>query len=529
MVPRFRFRPARDAIILICILFLLWRNSGNLDSLTDPEDRAEFIRDAFISGWEAYKKHAFPHDTLRPLTNGYYDDRNGWGCTAVDALTAAILLDVPDAVDTALTHISKIDWQQVLWPDIATFGATIRYMGAMLSAWELLTSTHSHLINDNSIPQLDNLLDQAGNLADVLASSFGSTRGINTNHINATTGEISKSDSVDITILSGLVLEWTRLSDLTGDTRYERLVLQSLEPILDPKPDFPSPFLGLFPKHLNIETGVFNTSDVGGWSHGGGGLYEMLLKLSLYDLVRFGSYRDKWILAAESTINHLASHPKGRPDLTFLADFNKTELIYQQDHSGMFAAASFILGGTVTGEKRYLDFGLDLVDTYVKMYSSSITGIGPESVGWVPSTCETGEETREEVCKAPAEKAEYMKRAGFWPIDPAYHLRPEVLESLYYAYRATGDEKYREASWQIIRNVIKWCKAGSAFAGLPDVNGKTNARNDATFDLMHSYMLTETLLYAYIIHLDDAPWQLRADGKHSWVFSTQAHPLRVRR
>ncbi|KAF2680466.1 glycoside hydrolase family 47 protein [Lentithecium fluviatile CBS 122367] len=525
------------------VIFILWRGfaltterstPAASDGLTEPAERAKFIRDAFIHGWRGYRKHAYPHDMLKPLSNKVLDDRSGWGCTTVDGLTAAILLDVPEAVDTALDHISTINWDKTTSPNVGIFGTTIRYLGAMLSAYDLLSTTHKHLLGKDSSIQLDQLLKQAETLANKLSPSFVTPKGINTNFLNATDGNTASLYGInDITAISGLVLEWTRLSDLTGNKSYGDLAAKSMEPLLDPLPNNPSLYPGLLPKHLDIDTGIFNTSDIGGWSHAGGGMYEMLLKLSVYDPKRFGSYQRKWTIAAESTIKYLASHPRGRPDLTFLADFKDQQLLYQQDHSGMFAAASFILGGMVTGEKRFLNFGLDVVNTYVEMYSATVTGIGPESVGWIPATCDTDEETRKEACEVPAaygdqEKSGFVKRAGFWATNTKYLLRPEVLESLYYAYRATGDAKYRDMSWQIIRNVVKWTKAGSAYAELEDVNARMKVRGtDGRRDWMNSYMLTEVFMYAYIIHLEDTPWQLHGDGKYDWIFSTQAHPLKV--
>lgn len=37
--------------------------------------RAKSVVDAFRTSWAGYAKHAFPHDTLHPLTNSYEDDR----------------------------------------------------------------------------------------------------------------------------------------------------------------------------------------------------------------------------------------------------------------------------------------------------------------------------------------------------------------------------------------------------------------------------------------------------------------------
>lgn len=37
--------------------------------------RAHEVKEAFEISWNGYYKHAFPHDTLHPVTNSYEDDR----------------------------------------------------------------------------------------------------------------------------------------------------------------------------------------------------------------------------------------------------------------------------------------------------------------------------------------------------------------------------------------------------------------------------------------------------------------------
>jgi len=153
----------------------------------------------------------------------------------------------------------------------------------------------------------------------------------------------------------------------------------------------------------------------------------------VYDTTRFATYKDRWILAADSTIAHLASHPSSRPDLTYLAAFNNRTLNLQSGHLACFDGGNFILGGLVLGEQKYVDFGLDLVSSCENTYNQTLTGIGPEGFGWDEG-------------KIPADQKEFYERAGFYITSADYVLRPEVLESFYYAYRATGDSKYQDVS-----------------------------------------------------------------------------------
>jgi hypothetical protein len=58
--------------------------------------------------------------------------RNGWGASAVDALSTAIIMEFEDIVDTILDHVATIDWRRTS-TSVSVFETTIRYMGGLLS------------------------------------------------------------------------------------------------------------------------------------------------------------------------------------------------------------------------------------------------------------------------------------------------------------------------------------------------------------------------------------------------------------
>ena len=86
---------------------------------------------------------------------------------------------------------------------------------------------------------------------------------------------------------------------------------------------------------------------------------------------------------------------------------------------------NFLLGGSVLGRQDYIDFGLALVNGCHDLYNSTLTGIGPESFSWNT----TGVDSTNEA---------FYNANGFYITDQLYDLRPEVIESFYYAYRITG-------------------------------------------------------------------------------------------
>lgn len=61
--------------------------------------------------------------------------RNGWGATAVDGLSTAIIMEDAEIVDKILRQIMLTDFTVTIVPDqpISLFETTIRYLGGLLS------------------------------------------------------------------------------------------------------------------------------------------------------------------------------------------------------------------------------------------------------------------------------------------------------------------------------------------------------------------------------------------------------------
>jgi len=99
--------------------------------------------------------------------------------------------------------------------------------------------------------------------------------------------------------------------------------------------------------------------------------------------------------------------------------------------------------------------------------------------------------------------------------DPPYALRPEIIESAYYLYFFTHDDKYLDMGETYFTALEKYCKTDTAFAALKSVETKEQA------DSMESFFFAETLKYLYLLYAPRKTFDL----KHS-VFNTEAHPLR---
>lgn len=180
-----------------------------------------------------------------------------------------------------------------------------------------------------------------------------------------------------------------------------------------------------------------------------------------------------------------------------------------------FAGGNFILGGLTLGKQEYIDFGLKLTDSCHETYASTQTGIGPENWHW--RDIAKGTEN------PPEDQKTFCSQHGFWVTNGNYNLRPEVIESYYYAYRATGDTKYQDWAWSAFSHINATCRTGSGFAALKDVRDASKGYNN----LQESYFFAEVLKYSYLIFAEDGVWQVKADQTNQFVYNTEAHPIRL--
>lgn len=188
-----------------------------------------------------------------------------------------------------------------------------------------------------------------------------------------------------------------------------------------------------------------------------------------------------------------------------------------------FDGGNFILGGLVLNEPRYIDIGLDLTSACHETYIQTATGIGPEIFQWQDSFLPLNATNNP---GPPASQAEFYKEAGFWITGSSYVLRPEVIESFYYSYRATGDRKYQEWAWEAFLRINETCRVGSGFSAIKDVNEEGGG---GYADFQESFWFAEVLKYSYLIHAEDADWQVKADHSNKFVYNTEAHPIALAR
>jgi mannosyl-oligosaccharide alpha-1,2-mannosidase len=114
------------------------------------------------------------------------------------------------------------------------------------------------------------------------------------------------------------------------------------------------------------------------------------------------------------------------------------------------------------------------------------TGIGPEVFAYISSDGNfTGD------VPPTADQLEFYNKHGYYITAPDYILRPEVLESNFYAYRVTGDPKYLDRAASAVDSFNKFLKTPTGFAGIDDVNDVKTTKIDDT----ESFWFAEVLKY----------------------------------
>ena len=103
--------------------------------------------------------------------------------------------------------------------------------------------------------------------------------------------------------------------------------------------------------------------------------------------------------------------------------------------------------------------------------------------------------------------------------EKSYILRPEVIESYFYLWRMTKDNKYRAWAWDAAQALDKYCRTENGYSGITNVYEKQPGLDD----VQQSFFLAETLKYLYLIFSDDDVISL-----DEYVLNTEAHPFRIK-
>lgn len=178
----------------------------------DREKKQIQIKAAFAHSWKGYKDHAWMHDELKPISGVHKDVFCGWGATLVDALDTLWIMGFKDDFEQAAKALENIDFTTTTRGDIPLFETTIRYLGGLLSAYD---------VSEAKYPII---LSKAQELGDVLLSAFDTPNRMPITYYNwrptfAKNPHRAGTRTV-LAELGSLSMEFTRLAQLTREDKY---------------------------------------------------------------------------------------------------------------------------------------------------------------------------------------------------------------------------------------------------------------------------------------------------------------------
>ncbi|KAF8656303.1 hypothetical protein AX16_002605 [Volvariella volvacea WC 439] len=462
----------------------------------DAADHRQAVLDIFTKSYSAYKKYAWGHDDLAPISRGFVDSRNGWGASIVDALSTMHIMGLKDLFEEGVAFSSNIDFSTSKTPStVSVFETTIRFLGGLLSAYEL---------SEGKYPAL---LQKAQEVADKMAYAWVGGNDVPYGFLNFTSNTPRIATS-NIAEAGTLILEWSTLAKHTGNDTYRDLAERSFRRIATNG----APLPGLAAQGIDPSTG----RPVGGYVTWGGGsdsYFEYLIKYSRLNTTCDPLYTDSWRTAVDSSLKTLLKRSTVG-NWAYLADYDSSRRIrFVSSHLACFHGGNWLFGGRLLNNQTIIDTALELIDACWNTYPGTATGIGPEGFAFIS---EEGEYTGGSPPTA-AQRAFY-NRTGYYITSSYYILRPEVLESNFYAWRVTGDTKYLDRAASAIDSINKYLTVNEAYSGIWDVN---NVNSDKIDD-MESFWFAEVLKYLYLTF--DDPSHISLD---EWVFNTEAHPIKL--
>lgn len=391
------------------LLFLLLQAFAAEDS--NPE-KAKRVREEFLQSWNAYKKYAWGHDELKPLSKGYYDWHSAsLYMTPVDALDTLYLMGFKEEADKTREFIAKnLSFDHDIY--VKNFEITIRILGGLLSNYQLTGDKR--------------LLSLAENLGNRLLPAFESPTGMPFMYVNLKTGAV-KGDESNPAEIGTLLIEFGTLSKLTGRPIYFDKARRALVELYKRRSA-----IGLVGSTINIKTGEWTDPT----SHISGGIdsyYEYLLKCSrLFD---DAECKTMWETSIAAVNKYLADDSqKG----LWYAYANMNTGQRTATHFGSldaFFPAVLALSGDLEKARR-------LQDSATRMWTTF--GIEPEEIDY--STM----------------KITY----------DGYALRPEIIESAYYLHQFTKDPRYLEMGATFFDSLVRFCKTDVGYAALKSVDTK---------------------------------------------------------
>ncbi|OAR05772.1 hypothetical protein LLEC1_02431 [Akanthomyces lecanii] len=533
------------------------------------EARLAKVKAAISKSWNSYRKDAWMHDELRPVSGRFKDPFCGWAATLVDSLDTLWIAGLKEEFDDAVKNgVANIDFTFSEKSDIPVFETTIRYLGGLLAAFDV-SGGHK---GDYPV-----LLDKAVELAEVLYGVFDTPNRMPVLYYRWQPQHVSqphKAGNVGVAELATLSMEFTRLAQLTKENKYYDAIDRITNALVKFQADGKTAISGLFPENLDASGDDLAPASAWGQSFSMGGSQDSAYEYFPKEYLLLGGLEPKYQKLHQDTVSAVDEWLLYRPmineterDIYFSAKIRtqgkpKSDLSaeYEATHLTCFIGGMYGLGAKIFDRPKDLETAKRLTDGCVWAYNKTPSGLMPEASLMIPcpsldkcefdkakwyASLDSNKAHRDQqvsgwelqygaiaksgdssVPERPQSHEEYVEAyiastglpAGFDRVlYKSYILRPEAIESVWYMYRITGDSTWMDKGWTMFEATMAATDTDLANTAVSDVMVEKPPMDDA----MESFWLAETLKYYYMLYA--GPDVISLD---EWVLNTEAHPFR---
>ncbi|KAJ5287821.1 hypothetical protein N7478_003507 [Penicillium angulare] len=499
------------------------------------KSRQAAVKDAFTRCWDSYKSLAWEADELVPMSGLPRNDIGGWGLTIVDNLDTLWIMGMGAEFKEAVATVVKISFENIQAPEINTHEINIRILGGLLGAFDLSSDRR--------------LLKKAIEVGDMLYAAFDTPNRMPIIHWDPHRAirqeEQIAEEMASASELGAFILEFTRLSQLTGDPKYfdaAQMVMEKFNRLQDV-----TRLPGMWPLIVNARSENFD-----------GDFFTMGFEDSLYQILPkaymlLGGHMSVYRKMYEKSTRTIAGHNLFRPmnsqgrDILLPGSIHvqmtqngksRTQLESKVHHRACFSGGMFALGGALFNIQTHRKIANKLVDGCTWVSQKMPLEIMPEVVEMVPCSSQTECPWNEPIWKQQVWKkvntgpepdpdmdtdryiSQHRLPKGFVDIpDKGYNLRSEVIESIFTLYRVSGREDLLDTAWDIFESIQNATEIINGNAVIADVT--VLDEQPVHIDRMDSSWMSQTLKYFYLLFSD--PGYIDLD---EYVFNSAGHPLK---
>jgi mannosyl-oligosaccharide alpha-1,2-mannosidase len=429
------------------------------------------------------------HDEIRPISGEVTDHFGGWAATLIDALDTLYIMGFEEEFTSAIRDIERIDFGYTDVDTLNVFETNIRHLGGLMAAFELSGDKR--------------LLHKAKEVGEMLYHAFDTP-----NHMPITRWKFRAAgegkpqvadEQVLLAEVGSLTMEFTRLSQLTGDPKWYDAVNRVTKLLEDQQDKTKLP--GMWPIVVNARQADF-TQDTGFTL---GSMADSTYEYFPKQYALLGGLSPTYRTLYEKSMTTASKNALFRPSTPENSDMlmsgfvrvdgDKVSLDPEMQHLACYTGGMFALGGKLFQKEEHVKIGRKLANTCVWAYKASPAGIMPEVSHLLKcnskSTCpwdealwhegiqsRTGESEKE---KDPLKNIANLRLPkGFTSIDDRrYILRPEAIESVFIMYRITGEQQWQAAAWDMWTAIQRATDTDIGNSALVDVSAESPPRADS--------------------------------------------------